>query len=139
MHRFPSKEWTEALGAALNNDRGYREAGKPWTFGSVAMIVQSDPANGLERDAGMILDVHQGECRGTNFVEGVDDSLEAEFVISASYARWREVIERKLDPIRGMMEGKLKLVRGDLPTIIRFVEPARIIVASASKVPTEFN
>jgi hypothetical protein len=37
------------------------------------------------------------------------------------------------------MEGKLKLVRGHLPTIIRFVEPARIVVASASKVPTDFN
>ena len=139
MYRFPSKEWTEALKVALNNDRAYREAGKPWTFGSVAMVVRSDPANGLEKDAGMILDVHQGECRGARFVEGVDDSVEAEFVIVASYARWKEVIERKLDPIRGMMEGKLKLVRGDLPTMIRFVEPARIVVASASKVPTEFR
>ena len=139
MYRFPSKEWTEALRVALNNDRGYREAGKPWTFGSVAMIVRSDPANGLERDAGMVLDVHQGECRSASFVEGVDDSVEAEFVIVASYARWKEVIERKFDPIRGIMEGKLKLVRGDLPTMIRFVEPARIVVASASKVPTDFN
>ena len=139
MHRFPSKEWTEALRIALNNDRAYREAGKPWTFGSVAMIVRSDPANEIARNAGMILDVHQGECRGARFVEGVDDSVDAEFVIVASYARWKDVIERKLDPIKGMMEGKLKLVRGHLPTIIRFVEPARIVVASASKVPTDFN
>ena len=139
MHRFPSKEWTAALKVALNNDRAYREAVKPWTFGSVAMVVRSDPANGIERDAGMIIDIHQGECRGTRFVEEVGDSVEAEFVIVASYARWKEVIEGKLDPIKGMMEGKLKLVRGHLPTIIRFVEPARIVVASASKVPTEFN
>jgi putative sterol carrier protein len=103
------------------------------------MIVRSDPANGIARNAGMILDVHQGECRGARFVEGVDDSVDAEFVIVASYARWKDVIERKLDPIKGMMEGKLKLVRGHLPTIIRFVEPARIVVASASKVPTDFN
>ncbi len=27
MYRFPSKEWTEALKVALNNDRAYREAG----------------------------------------------------------------------------------------------------------------
>ena len=139
MHRFPSKEWTDALKVALNNDRAYREVGKPWTFGSVAMIVRSDPANGVDRDAGMILDVHRGECRGARFVEEVDDAVEAEFVIVASYARWKEVIERKLDPIKGMMEGKLKLVRGHLPTIIRFVEPTRIVVASASKVPTQFT
>jgi putative sterol carrier protein len=103
------------------------------------MIVQSDPASGVERDAGMILDVDQGECHGARFVEDVDDSVEAEFVIVASYACWKDVIERKLDPIKGMMEGKLKLIRGHLPTIIRFVEPARIVVASASKVPTDFN
>jgi putative sterol carrier protein len=139
VHRFPSEEWTEAWRVALTNDPAYREAGKAWTFGSVAMIVQSDPANGIERDAGMVLDVHQGECDGARFIEGVDDSLEADFVIVASYARWKDVIEHKLDPIRGMMEGKLKLVRGHLPTIIRFVEPARIVVASASKVPTDFN
>ncbi len=123
---------------ALNNNPAYREVGKPWTFGSVAMIVRSDPANGLAQDAGIILDVHRGVCRGARFVAAIDDPVEAEFVIVASYARWKDVIEGKLDPIRGMMEGKLKLARGDLPTIIRFVEPSRMVVASASKVPTKF-
>jgi putative sterol carrier protein len=139
VHRFPSAEWAEALKVALNNDRAYREAGKPWTFGSVALVVKSDPSNGVAQDAGMILDVHQGACRGARFVEGIDDSVDAEFVIAGSYSRWKDVIERKLDPIKGLMEGKLKLVRGHLPTIIRFVEPARLVVASASKVPTDFN
>jgi putative sterol carrier protein len=97
---------------ALNNDRAYREVGKAWTFGAVAMIVRSDPANGVERAAGIILDVHAGECRSARFVEGTDDPADAEFVIVGSYARWKDVIEGKLDPIKGMMEGKLKLTRG---------------------------
>lgn len=139
VHRFPSAEWTNALRVALNNSRAYREVGKAWTFGSVAMIVQRDPENGLEEDAGMILDVHRGECRGARFVEGESDPQDAEFVIVGCYARWRDVIEGKLDPIKGMMEGKLKLARGHLPTIIRFVEPSRLVVSSASKVPTEFS
>lgn len=138
VHRFPSVEWTNALRVTLNNDRAYREAGKPWTFGSVAMIVRSDPGYGLEQDAGIILDVHRGECRGARFVEGDDDPQDAEFVIVGTYARWRDVIEGRLDPIKAMMEGKLKLARGHLPTIIRFVEPSRLVVASASKVPTRF-
>jgi putative sterol carrier protein len=104
---------------ALNNDRAYREVGKAWTFGAVAMIVRSDPANGVERAAGIILDVHAGECRSARFVEGTDDPADAEFVIVGSYARWKDVIEGKLDPIKGMMEGKLKLTRGHLPTICR--------------------
>jgi putative sterol carrier protein len=139
VHRFPSEEWTAALRVALNNDRAYREVGKAWTFGAVAMIVRSDPANGVEQAAGIILDVHAGECRSARFVEGTDDPADAEFVIVASYARWKDVIEGKLDPIKGMMQGKLKLTRGELPTIIRFVEPSRLLVSSASKVPTDFN
>ena len=138
VHRFPSVEWTDALRIALNNDHAYREAGKPWTFGSVAMIVQSDPCHGLAQDAGIVLDVHRGKCRGARFVPGDDDPKDAEFVIVGTYARWRDVIEGRLDPIKGMMEGKLKLARGDLPTIIRHVEPSRLVVACASKVPTQF-
>ncbi|MBW2508384.1 MAG: SCP2 sterol-binding domain-containing protein [Deltaproteobacteria bacterium] len=138
MHRFPSVEWTQALRVALNNSRAYREAGKAWTFGSVAMIVRADPHKGLDHDAAVVLHVHRGECHGAQFIEDESDPTDADFVIVGSYARWRAVIEGQLDPIKGMMEGKLRLVRGHLPTIIRFVEPSRLLVASASKVPTRF-
>ena len=56
----------------------------------------------------------------------------------AGHARWKEVIQGNLDPIEGMMEGKLTLSRGDLPTIVRFIESSRKLVVSASKVPREF-
>lgn len=139
MHRFPSKEWTEAYQIALNHSRAYRDAGRPWTFGAVALIVRRDPTVGLEQDAGMVLDVHRGECRGARFVEGVCDPEDAAFVIVASYACWKDVIQGRLGPIRAMMDGKLKLSRGHLPTIIRFVDSARQLVVSACKVPTEFS
>lgn len=139
VHRFPSAEWTEALKHALNNDPAYREVARPWTFGSVAMIVRCDPCYGVDQDVGIIIDVHRGECRGAHFVEGVSDPEDAEFVIAGTYKRWREVIEGRLDPIKAMMEGKLRLSRGHMPTIIRFVEPSRMLVAAASKVPTWFT
>jgi putative sterol carrier protein len=139
MYQFPSHEWTEAYKNAVNQNAAYREAGRPWTFGAVAMIVQCDLSVGIEHDVAMILDVHEGECRGAKFVEGIEDTSEAAFVIVASYQRWKDVIEGKLDPIKGMMEGKLKLSKGHLPTIIRFVESSRQLVTSASKVPTEFR
>ena len=138
MHRFPSEEWTEAYKNALNHNHAYREAGKPWTFGAVAMVVQCDLSLGIEHDVGIVLDVHAGECRGATFVERVGDS-DAEFVIVGAYRRWKDVIEGRLDPIKAMMEGKLRLARGHLPTIVRFVESSRQLVASASKVPTEFQ
>lgn len=138
MHRFPSAEWATAYQIALNNNPSYREAGKCWRFGSVAMVVLAEPRIGLSRDVGVVLDVHGGQCRAAHFVEGIDSSSAAEFALVASYARWQEIIEARLDPIKGLMEGKLKLSHGDLPTIVRFVEAARELVVSASKVPTCF-
>lgn len=138
MHRFPSEEWTLALKSALNNDPAYREVGRCWTFGAVAMIVRSEPWHGFGRDAGVVLDLHRGECLRARFVENEADPQDAAFVISGTYARWREVIEGRLDPMKALMEGKLRLARGDLPTLVRFVEPARMVVAAAAKVPTWF-
>jgi putative sterol carrier protein len=137
-HRFPSEAWTNAYKDAVNANEAYAKHGKPWTFGAVAMVIKADPAIGLSDDAAMILDVHEGVCRGTKFVHGMDAVAGTPFVIVAEYSRWKDVIEGRIDPIKGMMEGKLKLVTGHLPTMIRFVESSRALVVSASKVPTEF-
>ena len=139
-HEFPSKEWTEAYREAVNANEAYRAAGKDWTHGTVAMVVKADPALGIERDMGMLLDVEHGVCRGTKYLEGME-AVEAEspaFVIVATYARWKEVIHGDVDPIKAMMQGKLELTKGHLPTMLRFVESSRQLVASAQNVPTTF-
>ena len=42
------------------------------------------------------------------------------------------------DPIKTLMQGKLKLTQGHLPTLIRYVESSRQLLASAQNVPTEY-
>jgi putative sterol carrier protein len=58
-------------------------------------------------------------------------------VIRAPYSRWKDVVRGDLDPVKGMMQGKLKL-KGDLPTIVRYVKAANELVNLAQTVPTEF-
>jgi putative sterol carrier protein len=137
-HKFPSEAWCSAYKDAVNANEAYRKHGKPWTFGAVAMIVKADPALGLEKEACMLLDVDQGECKATIFAWDRAAVEHAPFVIVADYGRWKECLTGKLDPIKGMMEGKLKLVKGNLPTMIKFVESSRALVNAASTVPTEF-
>lgn len=137
-HKFPSTAWCNAYKDALNDNPAYRQAGKGWTYGPVAMVVQANPSIGIANDVAMLLDVHEGQCRSANYFEDKDSIKDAPFVIIAEYNRWKEVLEGKIDPIRAMMEGKLKLTKGHLPTIIRFVEASRQLVASASRVSTEF-
>lgn len=137
-HPFPSEAWTLAYKDAVNANAAYRTAGKDWKHGPVAFVVTKDPARGLADDVGMILDVEGGECRGTKYVSGMASVEGAPFIIVAPYERWREVIRGEIDPIQGMMQGKLKLTKGHLPTMLRFVESSRQLVNSASKVPTQF-
>jgi putative sterol carrier protein len=60
----------------------------------------------------------------------------APYVIRA-LTRWKDVLRGELDPVKGMMQGKLKL-QGDLPTIIRYVRAANELVHLTMTVPTEF-
>ena len=64
--------------------------------------------------------------------------LPAEFVISAPFSTWQRVIEGKLDPIQGMMMGRLKL-KGDLRKIMRYPRAAKEIVSCCAYVPTHWS
>lgn len=133
-HTFPSPDWTAAYKDAVNGNPAYREAGKSWTHGAVAFVVEKDPSLGLEKDSALILDVHGGECRATRWVERAVAEADAPFVIVGKYDRWKDVITGKEDPIKSMMQNKLRLTKGHLPTIIRYVESSRQLVKSASAI-----
>ena len=133
---FPSEEWTAAYKEAINSDPEYKTAGAKWTAGPLAFVVKAEPSVGLEEDTAFVLDVHQGECRDA-YVAEMDKAKKQPFVITGSYAQWKSVIRGELDPIKGMMQGKLKL-KGNLPMIVRFVQAAKVRVSNAAKVDTRF-
>ena len=135
--RFPSTEWCAAYKEAINANPGYRAAGKDWTFGPVAMVVTAEPTLGIPEDTAMWLDLHAGECKDCRLVSRAE-SEGASFVIVATYARWKEVIRKLLDPTKGMMQNRLKLTKGHMPTMVKFVTASKELVESTSRVPTQF-
>jgi putative sterol carrier protein len=135
--RFPSAEWCVAYRDAINANPAYRAAGKDWTHGPVAMVVIAEPSIGIAEDMAMWLDIHQGECRSCRLVSR-QEADSAPFVIVASHARWKEVIRKLLDPTKGMMQNKLKLTKGHMPTMVKYVTASKELVESTSRVPTEF-
>src|SRR5262245_60767328 len=118
--KFPSPEWTAALKDAVNANAAYRAAGKTWVHGTVASVINADPRLGTDRDMAMVLDLHEGVCRGASYVDA-DEAQSADFVIVAEYPKWREVLGGDVDPTKAMMQNKLKLTKGHLPTIVKFV------------------
>ncbi len=136
MARFPSAEWVTLYQDAINGNPAYKVGGANWDKGVVALICKAKPDVGLEEDAGIWLDLHKGVCREARLVTSAE-ALKAPFCITGEYARWKQVIRKELDPITGMLQGKLRL-KGDLPTIVRFVEASKALVESAGMVPTKF-
>jgi putative sterol carrier protein len=135
---FPSDEWAVAYKDALNTSETYRTAGKEWTHGVVAMVVKADAALGIAEDTALWLDVDQGTCRDCKLM-AASQAEAAAFIIVADYARWKSVIKKELDPIKGMMQGKLKLTKGHMPTIVKYVQSSRELVETTAKVPTKFR
>ena len=133
---FPSAEWIAAYRESINQSAAYRQAAANWTFGVVALICKANPEIGLKDDVGIWLDLHQGVCREASQVTA-DQAQKAPFCISGEYARWKQVMRKELDPVKGMMQGKLKL-KGDLPTIVRFVKASQELVDACTKVETKF-
>jgi putative sterol carrier protein len=132
---FPSAEWFEHYCAAINESEEHAISALDWE-GDVTFVIEDEPHKGVPETMRAWLDLHRGMCRGAKLVSQ-DEGERARFVISAPYSRWKEVIQGRLDPIRGMREGKLRL-QGDLPAIVAHVDAARLLVGLASTIPTEF-
>jgi putative sterol carrier protein len=132
---FPTQEWFEALVASINASSEYRAAAADWE-GDIAFLIEAEPDRGLPTDVWGILDLWHGECRGGGLIDPQRGGAAA-YQLRAPYSRWKEVVTGELDPIKGMMQGKLR-VRGDLPTIVRYVRAANELVRLTSLVDTVF-
>ncbi|MGH2676647.1 MAG: SCP2 sterol-binding domain-containing protein [Actinomycetota bacterium] len=135
MAVFPSEAWLAEYVQRINASDSYREAAATWE-GDVAYVIEAEPDKGVAEDVWAWLDLWHGECRAGKVVPA-EEGDRARFVIRAPYSRWKEVIRKELDPVKGMMQGKLRL-QGDLPTIVRYVKAANELVNLAQTVPTEF-
>jgi len=136
MTEFPSEEWTQQYVDKINASAEYKEAAATWE-GDISYVFEAEPDLGMDREQWAWFDLWHGECRGFKYDLPPEEGEKAKFIIRAPYSRWKEVIKKELDPVKGMMQGKLKL-KGDLPTIVRYVKAANELVNLAATVPTEF-
>jgi putative sterol carrier protein len=131
--RFPSDEWIKAMAEAVNKSDAYRKSALKWE-GDFYFVCEPGP--GLEETVVLYIDLWHGDARDAYEVADEAD-MAPEFVIRAPVSTWRRVIEKKLDPIQGMITGQLKL-SGTMSKIMRFPKAASELVNCATKVPTEF-
>jgi putative sterol carrier protein len=135
MSTFLSQAWFDAFADEINASTEYREAAKDWE-GDIAFHVEAEPDRNVPDDVWARLDLWHGTCRAAGPIRA-EDGPDSAYVLAAPYSRWKDVVLGDLDPIRAMMQGKLR-VRGDLPTIVRQVRAANELVRLTGEVPTEF-
>ncbi|MCA1833497.1 MAG: SCP2 sterol-binding domain-containing protein [Actinomycetota bacterium] len=136
MALFPSKEWLEEYVDKINSSKEYAEAAASWE-GDIAYVFEAEPDKGVPEDVWTWADLWHGKCRDSRYGLPAEEGEKAAFIIRAPYSRWKQVINKELDPIKGMMQGKLKL-KGDMPTLVRYVRAANELVNLAGAVDTQF-
>jgi putative sterol carrier protein len=135
MPEFPSDAWFRAFVGVINGSKEYAEHAATWE-GDVAFLIQAEPDNGVPADVYGLLDLWHGGCRGGGVVDEARADR-AEFLIRAPYSRWKDVVLGDLEPVKAMMQGKLR-VRGNLPKILRYVKGTQELARLTRAVDTTF-
>lgn len=131
MPEFFSASWAAAVCAALNDSEAYRAAGAGWD-GAIAFV--AEPGGDLDAPRTVWLDLHGGVCGGA-LAGSEAEAAEAPFTIAAPYPVWTDVLAGRLDPMLGMMLGKLRLT-GNLVQVTAHAPAAKALVAVAASVPS---
>jgi putative sterol carrier protein len=131
--KFATDEWGKALMAAVNSSDAYAKAAANWE-GDFYFITSAGP--GVPKDHYLYLDLWHGKARDAYVVED-PSSKKVAFELRAPLDVWRKVLEKKIDPIRGIMSGQLKL-KGNMMTVLKAPKAATELVACASRVDTEW-
>jgi putative sterol carrier protein len=130
-----SPEWVQKFKEEVQGSASYKDAARTWE-GDMDLVILAEPRAGFESDLHLYMDLWHGDCRDIR-LEDPEKGRQAKFIITASYDRWKQVICKQLEPIKGMMQGKLKL-KGNLSYVVRFVKAAKELVEATSRVPTRF-
>jgi putative sterol carrier protein len=130
---FGSPEWLEAFHGAVNSSSAYAEAAKTWE-GDFYFVLE--PEGSMKQTVYYYIDLWHGKSRRAFVVKDASDE-QPEFVISAPIRIWKRVIEKKLDPIQGLVTRQLQL-KGNLGKVLRAVKAAKELVNCCAEVPTQF-
>jgi putative sterol carrier protein len=130
-----SPEFASAFKDEINKSAVYKQAGKGWKW-TVGLVVEAEPDLKFPEAKGVFMDLFDGEARAIKMVSA-GEAGNCDFVISAPYSRWKQVMQKELDPTKGMMQGKLKL-KGDLPTIVRYTRASQEMTECTTRISVEF-
>jgi hypothetical protein len=134
--RFASREWIEAVVAAVNAhpDLARALAGLPR---DAAFVVEADGA-AFPRTVAVHAEQERGRVARWRILADEDDILELEpaYVFRARHRVWRALLGGG-DPVKAALSGEVK-VEGDLEALVRRSSYRYVVDAALASVKTEF-
>ena len=134
-HEMFTRDWAVAWSERINASGAYRSAAQAWKW-PVILTMQEDPGLGVG-ERSVYLDLFQGECREAREA-GPADFASAPYILAADPVTWKQVLDGRLEPIPGIMRGRIRLAKGSLATLLPYVLAAKEMVAAATCVETTF-
>ncbi len=133
MIEFATDEWAKVFMGVINESEAYAQAAKTWE-GDFYFIVEA--GEDIPEPVYIYMDLWHGKCREA-FATTDPSVKDPVFRMSGSLENWRRVIEKKLDPIQGLLTRRFKL-KGDMVKVMRAVKAAQELVNCTTLVSTEF-
>jgi hypothetical protein len=134
--RFASREWIEAVVAAVNAqaDLPRALAGLP---GDAAFVVEEEKPD-FPRTVAVHAEQRKGRVARWRILPDEDDLLEIEpaYVIRARYGTWKALLLGG-DPVKAAMSGRVR-VQGDLEALVRRSRYRYVVDGALAAVGTEF-
>jgi len=134
---FGTREWCEALVAAVNGSSENRNAAAKWGVGfNGNLLFAFEAGGGLAAPLHLLLRLEGGRCGGAEIVAGPSHP-DAGFTLRAPFPLWRDVLERRVLAATAILTGRMK-VEGDSIALLRHAGANRALIHCTASVGTEF-
>ncbi len=130
---FATDAWIKRLGEECNKSQAYYEAARNWE-GDLYLVLE--PGGSRGEPTYMYIDLYHGQCRQA-FVPNDPAALNPEFIITGSLNAWKELAERKIDPMKALLTRKFSL-KGNMAKAMRNARAATELVNLATHFKTQF-
>ncbi len=128
--RFLSAEYMEEALKRTRENSEYQKASEGFDD-TVAFVVEPEPGKG----------VNQRKTVGTALPQATEywmDDRPVTFTFLAPYSAYVDIMTGKLDAVRAITKGTLKL-KGPMPKILRYVKGTNLWIDTLRTIPTEFE
>ena len=129
-------EWAKAWCDRINENEVYKEEAVNWEW-PLVLKMNGEEGTSVTEDRAVFVDLQQGLCQSGRAATG-DDLRRVPFVVSADAKTWKKILDGSMDIITGIMWGKIKLEKGDLGILSKYIPAAKQLIVSATRVGSAF-